>query len=475
MNSFLNPYNKQYGKVNNSIINLQLKDIIRMMYPDVANQNRIIEFFSNICTDRETIYYRQAALKDVMFNRDLYHKLTDVIIKMEKCYLSYSANASGLSKAKLKSDTSITETTIILKDFAYCINELIGIYERLKEILKDKVSSKAFRDLLDIVNDVIENPKYQFMKEKITELLESSGSFSFYSELDDRLSSVTTKYILSTGKYQGEKVSLFKKRDDKGKVELDGKVKDDFKSLHIDAFYRTVVLLQDIFEYLFEKIAYLHKEHLLFDLGIAIYDKFWERGVNSVFHDISDETEYKYAYDPFLIVKYLQEDYHEKIYGNDFVITKENDILVVGNNNSGKTVLMRTVGLLQILTQVGFAVPATLARVALYDSIETLFSGEENDTDVGGRFEKEVIEISEIINNVNSKSLIIINEIFQSTFAADGEEALFNILNYFSKINVKWICVSHLLGITSRKDNFENNIDIYHTTDKENHYKIKKV
>ena len=53
MNSFLNPYNKQYGKVNNSIINLQLKDIIRMMYPDVANQNRIIEFFSNICTDRD--------------------------------------------------------------------------------------------------------------------------------------------------------------------------------------------------------------------------------------------------------------------------------------------------------------------------------------------------------------------------------------------------------------------------------------
>lgn len=475
MSSFINPYNVKYGKINNSLINLQLKDIIRMLWPDVSRQDKITALISNIACDKETIVYRQDALRDVLFNRDFYYKLYDLVSKLEKCYINYSANASSLSKVKLKSDTSITETSVILKDFALCIRDLLLIIERLNECLTGNITSKAFKELHVHVKEVLENGSYKFLKDKIEEILNSVGSFSIYTELDERLSSTVTKYILSTGKYQGEKVSFFKKRNDKGKIDIDSKLRDDFKSLHIDAFYRVVVLLQDIFESLYEKISYLHSDFLFFEVGIAIYDKFWERNINSIFPEISDVTEYKNAYDPFLITKYLEEGYSEKIFGNDITITKENDILVIGNNNSGKTVLLRTIGILQILAQTGFTVPATFARVSLYENIETIFSGEEKDTDVGGRFEKEVIEISDIVDTVNSKSLIIINEIFQSTFASDGEEALFNILNYFSEINVKWICVSHLLGIANREDKFYNKVDIYNTTGKEENYKIRKV
>ena len=49
------------------------------------------------------------------------------------------------------------------------------------------------------------------------------GSFSFYTELDERLASSVSKYILTTGKYQGEKISFFKKRNDKGKIDLHGR------------------------------------------------------------------------------------------------------------------------------------------------------------------------------------------------------------------------------------------------------------
>lgn len=475
MSSFINPYNVSYGKINNSLINLQIKDIIRMIWPDVARQEKIISIISNITYDKDTIIYRQDALRDVLFNRDFYYKLYDAVSRLEKCYINYSANASSLSKVKLKSDTSITETSVILKDFAYCINELLLIFERLNECLIGNASSKAFKELHTTIKGVLENKSYEFLKSKVQEILDSVGSFSFYTELDERLASSVSKYILTTGKYQGEKISFFKKRNDKGKIDLDNKLQDDFKSLQIDAFYRIVVLLQDIFESLFDKVAYLHSEFLFFEVGMAIYDKFWEKNINSIFPSIGEKTEYKNAYDPFLIVKYLDEGYSEKIYGNDITITKDNDILVIGNNNSGKTVLLRTIGILQILTQVGYTVPATYAEVSLYENIETIFSGEEKDTDVGGRFEKEVIEISEIVDTVNSKSLIIINEIFQSTFSSDGEEALFNILNYFSKINVKWICVSHLLGIANRKDDFINEVHLYNTTGKENNYKIKKV
>ena len=116
MSSFINPYKVSYGKINNSLINLQIKDIIRMIWPDVARQEKIISIISNITYDKNTIIYRQDALRDVLFNRDFYYKLNDAVSRLEKCYINYSANASSLSKVKLKSDTSITETSVILKD-----------------------------------------------------------------------------------------------------------------------------------------------------------------------------------------------------------------------------------------------------------------------------------------------------------------------------------------------------------------------
>ena len=71
--------------------------------------------------------------------------------------------------------------------------------------------------------------------------------------------------------------------------------------------------------------------------------------------------------------------------------------------------------------------------------------------------------------------MVIINEIFQSTFAEDGEKALFDILDYFTLINVKWITVTHLLGLLDRVDNFESEVKVFQTTGEEEKYKIKTL
>ena len=163
------------------------------------------------------------------------------------------------------------------------------------------------------------------------------------------------------------------------------------------------------------------------------------------------------------------------MYGNNIQIDKDQSVLVLGTNNTGKTVMLRTIGICQIFAQTGLFVPADYACVDIRKDIISIFSGEEKDTNVGGRFEKEVIDIKDIIDEVDNNSLVIINEIFQSTFAEDGEKALFDILNYFSEIDVKWITVTHLLGIEGKRKDFVSKVKTFKTTSKEEKYRIDSI
>ena len=62
-----------------------------------------------------------------------------------------------------------------------------------------------------------------------------------------------------------------------------------------------------------------------------------------------------------------------------------------------------------------------------------------------------------------------------ASFAEDGEKALFDILNYFSEIDVKWITVTHLLGIEGKRKDFVSKVKTFKTTSKEEKYRIDSI
>ena len=74
-----------------------------------------------------------------------------------------------------------------------------------------------------------------------------------------------------------------------------------------------------------------------------------------------------------------------------------------------------------------------------------------------GRFEQEVSEISEMVDNLTNDSLIVLNETFQTTAYDEGARGLSYILKYFTEKNVTWLLVTHLTQLK----------DVY---DKENAY-----
>ena len=111
------------------------------------------------------------------------------------------------------------------------------------------------------------------------------------------------------------------------------------------------------------------------------------------------------------------------------------------------TVFLRSVGTMQIFAQAGLPIAAKSGKSALCSQVVTQFSEAEKYFDEGneaGRFEQEVREISDMVDNLKPGAMVFLNETFQSTSYDEGASGLADILDYFSRNRIRWILVSHL-------------------------------
>ena len=122
-------------------------------------------------------------------------------------------------------------------------------------------------------------------------------------------------------------------------------------------------------------------------------------------------------------------------------------ILITGENNSGKTVYLRSVGMAQLLFQAGLPVPCESARMRILCAVHTCYAAAEKEFVSGndaGRFEQEVRVLSQLAERIQPNSLLLLNEVFQTTAYSEGAEGLYHILNYFMRHGVNFIAVTHL-------------------------------
>lgn len=144
----------------------------------------------------------------------------------------------------------------------------------------------------------------------------------------------------------------------------------------------------------------------------------------------------------------------DKIVPNDVHFAESvRGILIRGENNSGKTVYLRSVCCAQLMAQSGLPVCAASAKIGLRRSLYTQFASGEKEFSAGndaGRFEQEVREVVKIVDALVPGSLVILNETFQTTAYAEGAEGLYPILNYINEMGGGWILVTHLHALFDR-------------------------
>ena len=90
-------------------------------------------------------------------------------------------------------------------------------------------------------------------------------------------------------------------------------------------------------------------------------------------------------------------------------------ILLYGINSSGKSSLMKSIGLSVVLAQAGFFVPAVELRFGLYDKLFTRIVSKDNLYKGLSTFAVEMMELKNIFNRANERSLVLGDEISQGT------------------------------------------------------------
>lgn len=127
-----------------------------------------------------------------------------------------------------------------------------------------------------------------------------------------------------------------------------------------------------------------------------------------------------------------QLDVSEKYVANDvYLDSEEQQILIItGPNMSGKSALLRQTALIVIMAQVGSFVPATVAKIGLVDKVFTRVGASDNLSAGESTFMVEMNETASIMNNLSSRSLILLDEIGRGTSTYDGISIAWSLAEY---------------------------------------------
>ena len=128
--------------------------------------------------------------------------------------------------------------------------------------------------------------------------------------------------------------------------------------------------------------------------------------------------------------------------------------LITGANMAGKTVLLKSIGLAQMMFQFGFPVPATSCCLDPVDDVVFCIGDEQNEMNGLSSFASEITRISEILNRSEREHLLVlIDEPARTTNPVEGKalvQALVSILNSRNSFTLVTTHYSQL-GIACRR------------------------
>ena len=107
-------------------------------------------------------------------------------------------------------------------------------------------------------------------------------------------------------------------------------------------------------------------------------------------------------------------------------------MVLTGPNMAGKSTYMRQVAIIVLLAQIGSFVPAKKAHIGLVDQIFTRI-GASDDISLGqSTFMVEMNEVSNILKNATSKSLLLLDEVGRGTSTYDGLSIAWAVIEYIT-------------------------------------------
>jgi DNA mismatch repair protein MutS len=147
----------------------------------------------------------------------------------------------------------------------------------------------------------------------------------------------------------------------------------------------------------------------------------------------------------------------EEFIPNDLTLDDRGRVVILtGPNMAGKSTVLRQVGLIVLLAQIGSFVPARSARVGIVDRIFTRVGASDNLVRGRSTFMVEMTETAAILNGATSASLVLLDEIGRGTSTWDGLSVATAVTEYLhDRIGAKTVFATHYHELTELADTLE--------------------
>ncbi len=306
----------------------------------------------------------------------------------EGFYIGLTKNRfSSIKEELLESHLIIDDDLHLFKDFSIKVQTTSV---KITNKLTAEISDKYVHNLQKIIelNKVVFREKIEMYEKKFAELL--MDLVSFIAEVD-----LTVSNIKTAKKYNYVAPKIVKPKEEKGN------------------FLEIIDLRHPIIEATEENGIYVPNDIVLGDLTM-----------------VSKEHQDN------LIVQNSKYD--------NMLDNKMHGILLYGINSSGKSSLMKSIGICVIMAQAGFFVPAESMRFVIFDEIFTRISGSDNISKGLSSFAVEMLELKNIFNRATMNSLILGDEISHSTETMSGLSIVASAILKLAQLKSLFVFATHL-------------------------------
>lgn len=446
-----------------AIYDLSLDQAIAELCPVKKQADFFLEILQNPLHDVANVRFRQDILQDILQNPQLLPDLN----RLFKRYDTIGADWKEMRANVYSFGVSVSERALLeftfsqLQVTAKFAKMIIGYYFSLNEILVQYTfKSEGLRAIQSYCADMIANSSLQEIVDIASHFLHytpENYEFSVSTAVDDgfrlRMSALCDALDL-TVKPKGNVIKRYlDKRREAEKAPPETAIRDELPEdadfMLNEAIFRMYTVLTDITNHVYDQLFGLSRELMFYDAAVAYCAKIQAHGMTACMPTVLDASRDVFdahnIYDFLLLSEGLS---GSQIVSNDIYMDPDCDgILIRGNNSSGKTVYLRSLGVAQLFAQAGLPVCAASAKISIRDGVFTQFSSAEREFKVGdtaGRFEGEVQCIAHIMDRLRPHALVLLNETFQTTAYAEGTVAIYDILSILPRTHAKFVFVTHL-------------------------------
>ena len=387
-------------------------------------------------TDLDAIRYRQNAYVDCVKNtqivREMYQIAMDAIEGERKNYWSYF----------VRSPSGILHRAVDV------LQMLVGMLKRLRVIAdrhEEQFSSEAFSTLFSMLRAELSDDYFTEIETHLTRLKFRSGvlisarlgkgnkgrDYVLRRPHEDDRSWLTRLLAEKQPSYSFQ----LHPRDEAGARAL-SELTDRGVNLVANALAQSTDHILSFFQML--------RTELAFYIGcLNLHSQLAKMGEPMCFPVAAPAGERKLSFSDLHDVS-LALSMGQKVVGNDLNANHGDIVIVTGANTGGKSTFLRSVGLAHLMMQAGMFVSAKSFASEVCDGIFTHYKREEDASMESGKWDEELSRMSEIVDNVKSNSLLLLNKSFASTNEREGSEIASQIVHALLDRNVKVFLVTHL-------------------------------